>query len=370
LFGNQHFESQSLSFLPLNRQGLLDYLASPLFAHGTDVAISVHRAQSHLANPRLKPEDVLLILAIEQNELVGYCGMLPDDAPDEQMLHFAWYSCFWVRPDQRGKGLGMQLLKHAMRCWNDKLILTDFVPSTQVFYQKTDHFDQVHVQPGYRWYFRSDLAAWLPPKSAILAKLKPMLKMLDRIANSCLSLLRIGNTANNVFPFKTWTPNHETAAFIEQHSGHSPFKRGQEEWLWIQQFPWVLQGRANDNDRRYYFSSKAEVFDCQVFDLKDDEGNRVALVMLMLRNGSLKMPHVAYFAGAERYISDLVREYCRSRKVTRFVCNQPQLAAYLKQNRIGEVFCKPYQKAWIVSKVLTPYIKGVLADGDGDAAFT
>lgn len=368
---NQHFESQSLSFVPLNGEGLAAYLASPLYAEGSDVAISIHRAQSQLANPRMRPEDVLLILAIAQNQLVGYCGMLPDNlAENNDNQHFAWYSCFWVRPDWRGKGLGNQLLSHAFRLWDGKLILTDFVPSTQAFYQKTGQFDQVHTQPGYCWYFRCDLATWLPPKSGMWGKLKPMLKVIDRLANSCLALLEMGHFPKAVFPFKIWKPDNETADFIRQHNGHNTLKRGQQEWVWIQQFPWVLQGHSNDNDRRYYFSSKSEIFDCQVFDVKDNDGNRVALVMLMLRNGSLKMPHVAYLPGAEKHVAACIREFCRHYRVNRFVCNQPQLAEYLKQNGLGAVFCKPYRKAWIVSNRLAPHIKGELADGDGDAAFT
>jgi len=357
-----------LELIPLDLKGLEEYLTSPLFETGQAIAISTHRAKSQMANPRLRKNDILLILAVEENELVGYAGTLPDDIVSEKVTqHFAWYSCFWVRKDWRGKGLGKQLLEKALEVWEGKLILTDFEPSTKSFYQRTGNFDLVHVQQGYRWYFRSDLPTWLPPKSTFLAQLKPLLNILDWFANLMLNLI-----LNLKKPIEIGKSRHylleSDQAFLLKNTTENPIKRSFEDWNWIAQNPWILPGDIDKNDKRYYFTSKAKIFKNELIEI--NKGKSKALIMLCLRNRILKMPYAVYEPGTEDAISSAIRQYCLQNQVAAFVSAQPNLAVHLKKNGLGALFAKPFKKQWIVSNELSPFITGFLADGDGDAAFT
>jgi GNAT superfamily N-acetyltransferase len=361
-----------MKFIPLNRQGLEEYIQSPLFTQQNEVPISVHRAVSQIANPRLKPDDILLILAVENNQLAGYCGMLPDNVltSDQKRIHFAWYSCLWAAPQFRGKGLARKLLDMAIEHWHGMIMFTDFVPAIRGFYLNTGYFSDVVVQSGFRWYFKSDLATLLPPKSSKWKRAMPVLKALDSTFNFALKCLPGSKNSYSLGINTLWQPAPESREFLKIYQSNHSIKRSIEEWEWILNFPWILQGEITEFDQKYYFSSKAKEFTNQVFDLKDKLGNRVALVMLMLRNGTLKMPHVAYVPNAEKQIAAFIRAFCKQHEVKRFVCNQPELAQHLKKDGLGAVFCKPFNKEWIVSNALAPYLTGLLADGDGDAAFT
>ena len=67
-----------MEIVALNKTALLEYVNSTVFKAEENLPISEHRAVSHANNPRANVNDVLLFLAKEGDELIGYMGILPD----------------------------------------------------------------------------------------------------------------------------------------------------------------------------------------------------------------------------------------------------------------------------------------------------
>ena len=58
---------------------LFELLKSEDFSKMQIVPISTHRADSHILNPRQQKGDVLMIIAYEGADMVGYLGVFADD---------------------------------------------------------------------------------------------------------------------------------------------------------------------------------------------------------------------------------------------------------------------------------------------------
>ena len=158
----------------LNKKLLLEYINSTDFGKGNDIPISHHRALSQVKNPRLNEEDVVLLLAYDGDNLVGYLGILPDTIflKKRDPIKVGWLSCLWVSQQARGKGISMDLVAKSFDLWNKNIVLTDFVPYVKKIYDKTEQFiEEAHSKKGIRLYLKSDLQTILPPKKTVFEKI-------------------------------------------------------------------------------------------------------------------------------------------------------------------------------------------------------
>src|SRR5215216_4877386 len=91
------------------------------------IPISTHRALSHVTNPRVEPNDVIMIMAYEEDKMVGYLGVLADRIyNDTGSFKCGWLSCMWVDPTLRGRGIAKHLLSTAFANWQNHILVTEF----------------------------------------------------------------------------------------------------------------------------------------------------------------------------------------------------------------------------------------------------
>ncbi|MFH2141845.1 MAG: GNAT family N-acetyltransferase, partial [Bacteroidota bacterium] len=142
----------------LNADKLKEFINSQEFRELKNLPISFHRALSHLNNPRLHKNDVLLLLAYNDEELVGYLGALPDDIfVHEKKIHVAWLSCMWVHSKMRGKGVAPYLLGKMNELWSSNLLITNYTPTAKKAYDKINVFTELKFFIGIRGYLRLNL---------------------------------------------------------------------------------------------------------------------------------------------------------------------------------------------------------------------
>ena len=149
----------------LNSAQLRDFVASAAFQNMPNVPISRIRGLSHAANPRADATDILLFLAEENGEMLGYFGMLTDwiylQGNAEKV---GWMSCLWIDPKTRGKGVAKALIENALQAWDDKMMVTEFTVEAGKLYHKMGIFQDLAISQGIRIY---DLQKW---DSILLAK--------------------------------------------------------------------------------------------------------------------------------------------------------------------------------------------------------
>jgi GNAT superfamily N-acetyltransferase len=93
----------------------LDSFARPFFERsGPDdiLPISSQRVLAHTHNPCARPDDIVLLVAFNGNDCIGYHGLLPGLLKhDNNVSRVFWATTFYVSEVHRGQGIGKLLVE-------------------------------------------------------------------------------------------------------------------------------------------------------------------------------------------------------------------------------------------------------------------
>lgn len=369
-----HFKSLAL-------RELEGYINSTAYQESDYVAISKQRARSQQKNPRALPEDIVLVLVYEAEELVAYLGVFADDLHFQTGVeHVGWLSCMWVNPKMRGKGLAKKLLQTVFEAWAYKILVTEFTPAAKGLYDRSGHFIDLAMPKGWRGYLRPNFATLLPKKSERWKKWTPFLRAVDgllAIPNSLrLWVKKTPSIQTQGYSFEYLVELDEEAwAFIQTQQQGELIHRNRAELNWLLQNPWLLQAPLKDrNAARYHFSSVTASFYFLAIKVYNTALEVVAVVIMSYREGSVKLPYVYCQDGAEEVVWQLIDQHLLAMKAVTLTVFQPSLVASLAQRKHPFFKVRPFQRHYIIGKVLEKALVASqpirLQDGDADAAFT
>lgn len=357
----------------LNKKALQAYIDSEEYKTAPNIAISYHRAISHIQNPHADEDDVLLFVAYDGQQMAGYLGALPDDFYDAHgnKHHFAWMSCLWIDPAQRGKNIAASLVKNCFTAWKNRILLTEYTGPAANLYYKLDIFSKLPPLNGRRWYLQSDLARILPPKNNFFNRIKPLLVIFDTASNAVLGIGNIfknqGVNLNEVVEI-----SHEMAQFIQKSTSNIGFLTKSNIIQWMLQHPWLVQSKPTMDSVRYYFSSVADQFVSKAFIIQNDKNQITGFMLIIVRDGHLKIPVLHYdcsIAEVAKVVKSIIRQY----QVKTFTLYHPELIHHLQSKTVFFSFSKSIVRKYLISTVFwaeLDHIAVPLSDGDGDAAFT
>lgn len=90
--------------------------------------ITVSRAKAQMKNPYAQPDDIVLFVALKNNQVIGYIGRFPGILSFENKHYRVfWGSTFYLMDKYRGKGIGKQLLDKAIALDQD-FVVTRITP--------------------------------------------------------------------------------------------------------------------------------------------------------------------------------------------------------------------------------------------------
>jgi len=361
----------------LNKKELLKYIAHEQFGLGKHIPITRHRAKSQALNPRADQDDILLILAIDNGDLAGYLGVLPDYLfSGSRKEKIGWFSCLWVSPDARGKGISLKLMQAGLEYWDNKILSADYVPFTKKIYHRTEAFrKEPYTKSGVRLYLRSDLYQLLPPKSSFFSNIKGILKIKDAFFNIFLDLkLSLFKPNIDEYSIETFEElTGELSDFISNKKTQSGFQRTTADLNWILKNPWVLNNDQDDGlSEKYHFSSVANEFQFKPICVKDQNKNIVAILIFAKRDGTLKLPYL-FHRDQIQVVADIVNYLLVEWKIKTFTSFHPELCTVLKRKPTPAFYIKSQQRSYMVSHPLESILfdqNMVVQDGDGDCCFT
>lgn len=342
------------------------------------VPISTHRALSHIGNPRVAADDVIMILAYEENNMVGYLGVLADEIHNgTSSFKCGWLSCMWVDPALRGKGIAKQLLATAFTSWNNHILVTEFTPEAKALYDRSKNFDDLKSNTGLRCFLRFNTHQVLPNKKPSLKNIAPLLQLADATANVLnsirLSILKPATTSDI-----RWQPVTEIdgtlAAFIDTQQQNSFEKRGATELNWILKNPWLKVSAPTSQSNRYHFSSVAAQFKNLCFAGYNSSNQLTAFLFFSLRNGHIKIPY-AFFAPADTAaITAKIYEAMLAEKAAMLTVFNPHITAYLSNHPTPFIYKRSVYRHYMITKALSVHFTNkaqlTIHDGDADCAFT
>ena len=163
---------------------LADFIQSEEYARMPVVPISRHRAWSHIRNPRVSEDDIILVLAMVEGKMAGYLGVLADYIYlNGQKEKAGWLSCMWVDPEVRGQGIAKKLLNQVLERWDNRILVTEFTPAAKGLYDRSGQFQDLKISEGLRCFLRFNFDELLPKKFPALAKIKSLLSLKNDMLN-------------------------------------------------------------------------------------------------------------------------------------------------------------------------------------------
>lgn len=355
-----------------NREQLGELIGSDLFRGLDTIPITPHRALSHMHNPDCADDDILLWMAAENGSLKGYVGVLPgiciiEGTPEK----IYWLSCFWVDEQHRNTNLASSLFFPLVKRYRDRLFISSFVPSLEKTYQRLGIFHPTAFRTGTRFYMNfcfADIVSARIPKGSFL---KPLFVAADSILNLALSARTL--FSKNISPKLRVVENagfdEEFQSFLDGFRKEGTFiKRGAEHFRWILAYPWVLQGKQDQESRRYYFSSRSEQFEyCSIKVYNDDKLAGYAL--LKTRDKALTVSYLFATDEAAVEIAAYLLDKALRERLKMITSFDERVAGAMKKHRGRYLASKEIRRPYVITKEID-IAASSFQEGDGDAVFT
>lgn len=333
------------------------------------------RALSQVKNPKASPDDVVLTLAVsDDEELIGYIGALPERIGD---VRCAWNSGWWVK-DGSPAEVSMKLLFSFLNDWNRKILFSEMTPHTSLLIEKLKFCSHQTIF-GLRGYSRFCLSEVLVRKKPSLKRFGILFNLADFFGNVLVDLFQLFlskayHRSEGMLVEEMDTLTEACDEFISRHNQKQPAHRYSRDFNWISGNHWVVQEPYADNTigKRYFFSYAVKDFQLRWVKFTRN-GEIVALVCYSIRDNKLKLPYVYAEDSAVAEVGDFFYSRLLSnKKVCSITTFHPGLAEYLSSGK-QFLFKTRLPKLSAVSHVLLGQL--ALSDfemqmGDGDCIFT
>lgn len=352
---------------------LPDFAQSELWQGLHPKPITPLRAISQFQNPRAKPDDIALIIAYENDVLIGLVGLLPHLINGQADQPAYSNTCWWAHPE-KGKQLAIPLFFKAFALCNQRMFMTDCTPHTLSILKKTNWFDFPETTPGIRGFLKFNLHEIIPAKLPATRKLKPLLKLSDQTLNFLTAPYRkvIQYRFGRNSPTVEYLPslNEELKTFMQDHSSLEFTRRSGKDLEWIRQFPWITT-KDKAQKVEYPFSHFVESFE-QYFIHITSPDQTIGLLFISVKNGHMKVPYVYFNEKDAGEILKVIYQQALLKNVVTLTVFNPTLVAVMDSMTHPFLFRKKIKRLIAISKQLsTLYQKyPCLQDGDGDVVFT
>lgn len=361
--------AQHLRIIKINE--LNSFVASDFFQQLGNIPISPLRAMSQSVNPNAHPEDPVLIIATEENELLAYAGVLPEKIQHSSKTKVAWNSCWWGHP-QKGRGATMKVLYKALQLWDKQLLFDELPQRSKQVLELVGGFlfkDYPGAHCFLRFKFKKIVARKYPSKGF----LDPVLGILDACLNGLNNLRLRSSVSNGVRVEEIKALDQESAEFIFSHQSKELVGRSLESMRWVLEKPWLANDQSNQADlkKRYHFSSYAEKFEHNILKVYQT-GNLIALLWISLRDGTAKTPYVFIDDGYDEIAFIALLNFLVEKNADTLITFQPDLVKMIKMNGSKFLKVKPISKTFGFPDGMKNLIEQypVVQDGDGDVVFT
>lgn len=365
-----------MQILEIKVSELSDFVTSQLWQQISPKPITALRAISQAQNPRANPDDPALILAIDNQTLLGLVGLLPDwinGNPEQKIFS---NSCWWAHPE-KGKHLAIPLFLKAFSLTGQQMFMTDCTPHTMQILKKTGLFFFPETNSGIRGFLKFNLHEILPAKFPATNKIRFFLKICDQILNPIAGIFlkmssgKFLKTDLTVERLDSFTP--EQASFIETRSLNEFTRRSATDLRWISFFPWIKNaaGEQSFTPVDYPFSYLTAEFNSYFLKVSD-QNKLIGILHITVRDGHMKIPS-AYFDDMDvSRILRVIYSQAVQKHVTTLTVFNARLVSQINQETNPFLVKKKIHRLMAVShKLSEAYQKfPVLQDGDGDVVFT
>jgi len=342
------------------------------------LSVTKHRLYAHYTNPNCDEDDIVLLLAYLDDEIIGYMGVFIDiitiEGRDEKI---GWLSTWWVHPKTKGKGIGRSILQTMYDTLEGRIGVSQFTPSAKRVYIKSGYFNDLKKNIGYKFVFRSNLNIVFPLLNPKFNRIKGLLSFTDFLINIPVSLknaIQKVSSKQKIADVQVEYVNFiddELMRFIHMHSKNhlSQKSSGFFQWLkanhWVQESPLMQLSLAD----QYEFSLGAKKFNIYLVKIMKNK-KLIGFIVLQRKNHLLKLLFAYYSEGNEKKVSQIIIQHAYQLKIKELVSYDEKINACISSS-FSYIYKRNKVKEAIISKVFEgeSYDAYHVNFGDGDCSF-
>ena len=343
------------------------------------LTISKHRLLAHYKNPIIEENDIVLLLAYLDNELVGYMGLYIDRINiNNQSEKIGWLSTWWVHPKTKGTGIGREILNTMYAENQGKIGISQFTPSAKRVYDKSGYFTTLKESKGIKAVLRSNLQFVIPTLFPKLNFLKGLLNTFDTVINSIVNIKLYIQKVQLLSRTKHLTIeylNHldiETQNIINTFNKNDISIKDNKFFEWLKAYNWVQKAPILEltNKNKYEFSIYDTEFEFSLMKISN-KTDCIGFIVLQKRNYVCKVLF-SYFNNSKNTIdvSNIIKLQAIHQNTREIICYDDSICNNLKKSSIFLYKTKKIKQS-IISKEynVTDFSNVRMNFGDGDCSF-
>lgn len=330
------------------------------------------RAISQYNNPDANPEDLALIYVVENNELMGFAGLLPKFVNNENTRIFA-NSCWWVHPE-KGKGIAIPLFYKLIEKANFSLFLSESTAHVKTILEKTGLFGPINENIGIRGFMRFYLADISFKRFPNNKWLFFPFKILDFLLNLLLIPGRIYLLKKFDKSILTVEPvtkiDKEVEEFMIQNCSSEFVQKTPASFDWFKNYPWLTE-TVKGETMNYPFTYLANRLELNYFVFKH-ENEVKAFVAISNRDNLSKIPFAYFNNNDSKVVTQTIMRLIIEKKYDSLVVFHQGIVDFMQHNKMPFYYRKKEIKYSGTTKQIYDIFKqkSTMQDGDGDVIFT
>jgi len=229
--------------------------------------ITKHRALSYCRNPRADEDDAVLLVAYQDNRVIGYLGILPDRIfVNDTDYKMGWLTSWWVNPAFSTAGVGAFLLFKALNAYDQYVGVAGSSKEAGKALKASQKFRAIQPLRGLDIRLRYNATGYVLGRFPAIKIGRGLIKIVDSVTDAVVHLRGIvwqrRNNYSRDLTFEYVSAiDEETGRFIKHHHQHDLTRKEPSDLSWIMNNPWILSAPLKDSvSKRYYFSSSAARF--------------------------------------------------------------------------------------------------------------
>lgn len=329
---------------PYTIADLRTVLSSNDFWRTETLPITKQRALAHIHNPRAQSEDIVLFVAYQDNDVIGYLGILPDRIfIADKAYKLGWLTGWWVNPRRALTGVGTALLFKALNAYNQQVGVSGNSKDAGKVLQASQKFIAINPLRGLDITFDSN----------------PGLQG------------RKGRIADLDFEYIA-SIDKETGALIKRHNIRDLTRKNKADLDWVMTYPWLLSAPWKDNlSKKYYFSSIAKRFSYLGVKVFQRDKGLIGYFVIKARDDKMALLYAYFDSEDGDAVSAAVVHHAQAMDATVLSLYEQRLLASLPGLDYSFSSSKSVSRGFLLTK---PFADKAWADcrlqgGDGDLAF-
>jgi hypothetical protein len=340
--------------------------------------ITKHRALSYSRNPRAEDDDSVLLVAYQDNRVVGYLGILPDKIfVNDAVYKLGWLTSWWVDPSCATAGAGAILLYKALNAYDQFVGVSGSSRAARKALHASQKFVALPPLQGLDIRLRLNVTRDILRRLPTLRIFRVLFKIFDELMDEVVNLRHFfWQQRNNLCQRLTFeyisAIDEETDHFIQQHHQHDLTRKEKSDLNWIMNNPWILSAPLKDTaSKKYYFSSRADRFSYLGVKVFENPNEMIGFFLLKVRDDRMSVMYAYFESRHATSIIAAVFHHALVMKVSILGLYDEQLVAGFSDLGCPCWSAKKNSREFSLSKAFAdiPLADCRLQGGDGDLAF-